>query len=208
MTFIETFSEFCMRQMCPYTVIERGMSPRTGEMVQRILFENGAESDGNRHFNPPIDPSANRRARLEYYRTCLKKEERDWREYKDACNEQGMFHERFPMSCPPPPADAPDQLREGAFRIQRLRNQVAALEAMDVNPREVERKDMAEHVKRERYASFQRLRSAINAASMDLPEPLPNLTPAADGGPDSAATYFPINSPSVSAPVFPTSGAL
>lgn len=212
MTIIETFTEFAMRQMwqgmpAPYTVIERGVSPRSGEVVQRILFANGAESDSFTHWDPPTDAAANRKARLEYLKTVLKKEERDWREYKDACNEQLAFHERFPMGCPPPPLEAPDKLREGAFRIQRLRNQVAELEAMDVNPREVERKDMAEQAKRERYASFQRLRSAINAASMDMPEPLPNLTPAADGGLNAAATYFPNTSPSpMSVPV--SSGAL
>jgi hypothetical protein len=212
MTIIETFTEFAMRQMwqgmpAPYTVIERGVSPRSGEVVQRILFANGAESDSFTHWDPPTDPVANRKARLEYLRIVLKKEERDWREFKDACMEQAAFHERFPMGSPPPPANAPDQLREGAFRIQRLRNRVAALEALDVNPREVERKHAAEQLKHERYASFQRLRSAINAASMDMPEPLPNLTPAVDGGLDAAATYFPNTSPSPSVPVLP-SGAL
>lgn len=163
---LEMFNEFARRQGCPYIVAGRQVSHRTGEDVSRIVFENGAVSDGYSHFEPPTEPRVLREMRLEYLRAKLKKEEKDFNEFKSYCMEQATFHQEFPKTCPPPPRDAAEQLSAGALRIHSLREQIATLEKEGKNPILEEKKREEEERLRQRYEGFRSLCSQISNVSI------------------------------------------
>ncbi|VTT97976.1 unnamed protein product [Gemmataceae bacterium] len=137
-TIIETFPEFASRQGCEYIIAGRETSFRTGDEVHRLVFANGAVSDGVNHFNPPTDSRTLLLLRKEFVEAKLQKEENDFTEYRNACLEQAAISSRFP-NLPGPPTEAPQLLQAGAERIAKLREELARLNEQLVDRQAIER---------------------------------------------------------------------
>src|SRR5947207_12367581 len=97
---IEDFRECAGRQRnpdgkpCRY-IVSSSASPRTGEDVRLVRFENGAVSNGNQHFDPPRDPHARLKAQRAFVEAALKREELEWKEYRAHCLEMAEMHRRW-----------------------------------------------------------------------------------------------------------------
>lgn len=129
MRVIESFQEFALRQGCPCVEETGDVSFRTGYSQRRILFANGAVWVGEGHCaEPPTDPRQLLLAKRGYVVAQLDRETREFTAYKESVLTQAGFHELNPSVSPPPPATAPDVLREGQRRILELRAQLAELD--------------------------------------------------------------------------------
>jgi hypothetical protein len=130
--FRESFGEFRQRMGCEH--IQLGLADGysdNGCVVGRgsFLFENGALSDGVAdHYEAPIEQVTLFRLRKHFIETKLKREVAAFSEFKASCEQQAGYHLSSPMTCPPPPANAVDQLRAGKARIEQLREQLTTLD--------------------------------------------------------------------------------
>src|SRR5690349_6949283 len=126
---IESWEEFVSRQNYDYVKVPRGISFRTDQLVLRVVFANGAVSDGQQsHRDPPSDPAELLAMRHEYLRAKLQQEEEEFITHKTRWQNQAHWNEMNPFNCPPPPANAPQLLLAGAERITQLRRELAGVE--------------------------------------------------------------------------------
>lgn len=129
--FRESFADFRQRMGCEY--IQLGLAdgyPDSGCLVGRgtFLFQNGALSDGvANHYEAPIEQAALLRLRKHFVATKLKREVAAFDQFKASCEQQASSHLLYPMSCPPPPPNAADELRAGKARIESLRSDLAEI---------------------------------------------------------------------------------
>ncbi|BBO32381.1 hypothetical protein [Lacipirellula parvula] len=94
------------------------------------IFENGAKywtpppmfgsAFPTQTRQPPFSPDDAVRFQLEYVSAKIVDEQRNFDNFKRDCTEQAANHFKGPMHCPPPPADADEQLKRGAERIAKL----------------------------------------------------------------------------------------
>lgn len=130
--FRESFGEFKQRMKCE--CIQLGLAdgyPDGGRLVGRgsFLFQNGALSDGvTNHYEAPVEQATLLRLRKHFIATKLKREIAAFDQFKASCEQQAGYHLSSPMTCPPPPANAADQLRAGKARIEKLRDELAAID--------------------------------------------------------------------------------
>jgi hypothetical protein len=136
---IELFEEFAERQACEHATID--LSRGSGNGKRKIVFANGATSDGqNSHTDPPKEPRALLEAKREYLVAKLDREVELWKRFKERCTNQENYHTRSPSYCPPGITDeSTKQLKDGAARILQLKNDLAAIDAELVDPEEVRR---------------------------------------------------------------------
>lgn len=126
--YVEDFEEFVGRMACNYVKNPNG-GFRTGENRSLYLFANGARSDGHlNHFDPPINQWELLMARRRFTVLMLDDEETAWKTYKARVSEQVDWKREYPDSCPPPSSRAPQLLREGAARIQKLREDLGTID--------------------------------------------------------------------------------
>lgn len=125
---LESWNEFCRRQGCEFIVAGRAISPRTGDDVDRVVFANGAVSDTVNHYDPSPDAKVRMATRHEYLTALLRREEKDFRAFQQACIEQASLA-RVYTNLPGPPADAAEQLKAGQQRIQKIREELATINA-------------------------------------------------------------------------------
>ena len=130
--FREPFGEFRQRMGCE--CIQLGLADGYADggcIVGRglFLFQNGAVSDGvTNHYEAPVEQATLLRLRKHFIATKIKREVAAFDQFKASCEQQAGYHVRSPMTCPPPPANAADQLRAGKARIEKLREQLAAVD--------------------------------------------------------------------------------
>jgi hypothetical protein len=105
------------------------LSHKSGNVLTRMVFADGAVSDGNEIF---LEPSTNPRelalTRLEYLRNKLKQEESNFHSYRTEVHQQAAFVLKNPLNCILPSGQAPDELRAGRERILKLRAELNGLE--------------------------------------------------------------------------------
>jgi len=155
-----SFQEFAKEQGCPYIV--SNPTAMRGP-TNRVLFANGAVSDGVwNHCPPPTDKRGCLLARRDYLRARLEREEKEFIEFRAECVQQIHLAARF-SNLPPPPADAADQLRAGAARIQQLQTELAQVEADLVDPEEQKRRQHAEEQQRRKAAEMDDFRATIQS---------------------------------------------
>jgi len=158
--YFEAFDEFNHRQGCRYVIDNLGISPRTGLAVQMILFENGACSDTENHFDPPKDPNMLVRAKLNFCKVALELEEEQFSAFRSACLEQCALATRYPDSCPTPPPSAQFQLAAGAARVLSLRKSIADYEHI-LDPNKKAREEAAAERERQRALAYQQFHNSI-----------------------------------------------
>jgi len=146
MIIIEEFNEFVMRQGCEYVPQKAQVSLRTGEQVYKILFANGAVSDGDRrHRDPPNDPRQLLQRQRDFVATKLQREVDAFEHYRGACMRQAELNKQCPEVCMPAPANAPTILRQSQQRILKLREELAALDDQLVVKEAVQEKQEMEN---------------------------------------------------------------
>lgn len=117
MPYVESMPEFRNRMDCPHAFVNG-----------RYLWENGGQSNGYAHLNPPADKWERLRLQAEYYAFILKREEKEYYAYQNACMEQLNLAKKYP-NVPGPPPEAPELLRAGEDRMRKLRAKLDGIAA-------------------------------------------------------------------------------
>lgn len=155
---IESFLEFERRQGCQWIIAQSTIGIRTGSTVQRIIFENGATSNGDyNHSDPPADSRQRLALQREFVQAALKQTEDEWQRFHRFCLQQAQLH-ADPLtaaSCPGPPADAPERLQAGKSRIEALRQRLAEVDEQLKDPAAEQRRKHQEQAEATRQAAAQ-----------------------------------------------------
>jgi len=134
---IETFDEFRQRQRCEHINLGSEVSG-AGHEVNRYVFANGAYSDSTGHYDPPPDEKVRLVVQRDFLKTKLRREERDFKEFRQTVINQASLHARY-SNLPPITAQAVDDLRRGRERILRLREWLVKVEAGLIDPEEAKK---------------------------------------------------------------------
>ena len=147
MRFIEELFDVIERHRCGKPILIKG----------RYLFRNGAQSDlsGTSHLNPPDYKWQRIALQKEFVEYEINREKTEFYQFQGTCTEQAGLAARY-SSCPPPPADAPEQLERGRERIRMLQDELDAINA------ELERSPAARQKARNAQLEHERQRHANN----------------------------------------------
>jgi len=152
----ETLDAFAARQGCKRKpIFVRG----TG-----WLFENGAIHPGSLDFGrePPADPVELARTKRAYAARLLDHEEQAWHKFKADCISQAAMARQY-SNCPPPPADAAQQLERGKARIEGLRAELQALDLLIQDDSTAQVARQMASMRAEQRAELEQTYNAINA---------------------------------------------
>ncbi len=128
---------------------------------RRRLYENGAQSNGIHHLDPPADAFERLKLQAEFYSAVLAREIKDFRAYKDACVEAAATHRRY-QNLPGVPADAPVKLKLGAERIENLREKLRDIANQLKTPAELQREQALAAAAQQREEREEQLLNEIN----------------------------------------------
>lgn len=145
-----------------------GSVNRQGTPLQRLLFEDGAQwFDAEQCAPPPEDPRERAKLRREFLQILLKQEETEFHAFKKDTLDQAAMHKRFgPLSCPAPLPDAVAQLQAGKERIEKLREELAAVEESLRDPEEERRCEERARIRAEREAAFTKYVEDVKAVEI------------------------------------------
>jgi len=119
------------------------------------FFKDGASATegprGNSWTEPPENPSSLLSAQRQFLDVKLKQEIEDFDKFYKECQTQVQHHQKFPAYCPPPPANAKEQLERGKKRIVKLRGELTTIdEDIAKTPEAKEKREKADTVAKQR----------------------------------------------------------
>lgn len=152
-----------------HVVASESYDRSTGNVMQRLVYQDGSVLNGMSAFPPSPDPLVLARTKLEFINKRLEQEEAGFRQFQSHLRTQALYFAR--RVGPPPPADAVQRLEAGAERIRALRETKAELEieaqgGPQVFLARIEQEKRAAAADAEHHAAVARLAQEIDAVSI------------------------------------------